>query len=118
MSKTTNRLRLRPRANAGKPAKIRRPFKSPLTSLWPHDGSKLARILTLLMRPEGAMLGELVHVTGWREHSVRAAMTNIIKRRLDLYVRTVKSQDGWRRYYVTKPRATNQSAETKDGNND
>jgi hypothetical protein len=72
MPKTPARVRLHP-----KPKKARLVFKVPRKAAPPRDGSKLARILALITRPSGASLGELVHISGWREHSVRAALTGI-----------------------------------------
>ena len=68
-----------------RPKKARLVFKVPRKAAPPRDGSKLAKILALITRPTGASLGELVRISGWREHSVRsAALTGIAKRRLSL----------------------------------
>ncbi len=40
-------------------------------------GTKKATITALLQRPNGAGMAELVSVTGWLEHSVRAALTGL-----------------------------------------
>ena len=96
MPKPPTRVRLHP-----KPKKARLVFKVPKEAAPPRDGSKLAKILALITRPTGASLGELVRISGWREHSVRAALTGIAKRNLGLRVTSVKSHDRVRRYYVT-----------------
>jgi hypothetical protein len=41
--------------------------------------SKQATIAALLRRPEGAAITELMTVTGWQQHSVRAALTGLRK---------------------------------------
>jgi DNA-binding MarR family transcriptional regulator len=43
-------------------------------------GSKIAAVLTLLKRPEGATLLELVDATEWLPHTIRAAMTGLRKK--------------------------------------
>ena len=90
------RVRLHPR-----PKRARLVFKVPRKAAPPRDGSKLAKILALTTRPTGASLGELVRISGWREHSIRAALTGIAKRNLGLRVTSAKSHDRVRRYYVT-----------------
>lgn len=45
-----------------------------------RSGSKIARVLALLRRPEGATLAELVEATGWLPHTTRAALTGLKKK--------------------------------------
>ena len=68
-----------------------------------RKGTKLARMVELLSRPDGASLGELVHATGWREHSVRAALSAGVRHTLGLQLSSVKLFDSKRRYYATAP---------------
>ena len=42
-----------------------------------RPGTKLALVLELLSRPDGATLGELIAVTGWLPHTTRAALSRI-----------------------------------------
>jgi hypothetical protein len=46
----------------------------------PRDGSKLAQVIALLNRPDGANLDEMVSATGWLPHTMRAALTGLRKR--------------------------------------
>jgi hypothetical protein len=41
----------------------------------PRDGSKLARVLDLLQRSDGATILNLTEATGWLPHTTRAALT-------------------------------------------
>ena len=41
--------------------------------------AKKAAIVALLERPNGAAIGDLIEVTGWQTHSVRAALTGLRK---------------------------------------
>src|SRR5271170_5017213 len=46
----------------------------------PRDGTKLAQVIELLQRGHGATIGDLIAVTGWLAHTMRAAMTGLRKR--------------------------------------
>ncbi|MER2263856.1 DUF3489 domain-containing protein, partial [Methylobacterium oxalidis] len=46
----------------------------------PRSGSKLALVLSLLRREQGATLDDLIGATGWLPHSTRAALTGLRKR--------------------------------------
>ena len=46
----------------------------------PRAGSKIARVIALLQRDEGATLGEMVEATGWLPHTTRAALTGLKKK--------------------------------------
>jgi hypothetical protein len=46
----------------------------------PMATSKIATVLDLLRRPEGATLAEMVEATGWLPHSTRAALTGLRKK--------------------------------------
>ena len=45
----------------------------------PRSNSKIASVLELLRRPDGAALDELTVVTGWQKHTARAALTGLKK---------------------------------------
>jgi hypothetical protein len=46
----------------------------------PRDGTKLAQVVGLLQRDQGATLDEVVAATGWLPHTSRAALTGLRKR--------------------------------------
>jgi Protein of unknown function (DUF3489) len=46
----------------------------------PRPGSKLATVIDLLQRSEGATLSNLIEATGWLSHTTRAALTGLRKR--------------------------------------
>ena len=46
----------------------------------PRDGSKLARVIDLLRRSDGATILQLTEATGWLPHTTRAALTGLRKR--------------------------------------
>jgi Protein of unknown function (DUF3489) len=46
----------------------------------PRDGSKLALVIELLRRADGATIVDLSQATGWLPHTTRAALTGLRKR--------------------------------------
>ena len=46
----------------------------------PRSASKIAQVIALLERAEGATLAELVEATGWLPHTTRAALTGLRKK--------------------------------------
>jgi hypothetical protein len=49
-------------------------------SATPREGTKLAQVIALLERAEGAGISELMSATGWLAHTTRAALTGLRKR--------------------------------------
>jgi len=45
-----------------------------------RNGSKIATVIAMLERDEGATLDEMVKVTGWLPHTTRAALTGLRKK--------------------------------------
>ena len=59
----------------------------------PRSGTKQAKIIALLQRPEGASIAEIVAVTEWKAHSIRGLISGALKKKLGLPVASEK-QDG------------------------
>lgn len=55
------------------------PASAPTTEASAKPRSKRALVLDLLRRDDGATLPELMAVTGWQAHSVRAVLTGLRK---------------------------------------
>lgn len=64
----------------------------------PRVGSKLATVVALLTRPEGASIKALMATTGWLSHTTRAALTGLRKR--GMVITRDKVADGSSRYRV------------------
>jgi hypothetical protein len=60
--------------------------------------TKQERMLTLLCRPEGASIEEMMQATTWRQHSVRGFLAGTVKRKLGFSLTSSKPDDGVRRY--------------------
>jgi len=66
-----------------------------------RPGSKTARVLELLRRPEGATLQELVAATGWQPHTVRGFISGTLAKKLGHKVTRAKRDDGAGVYSLT-----------------
>jgi hypothetical protein len=62
----------------------------------PRSGSKIAVVLELLQRPEGATIDELIAATRWLPHTIRAALSSLRKRG---YVIALRRGEGDRAAY-------------------
>ncbi len=51
-----------------------------------RPGTKLAALLVALRRPQGATNLQLMLATGWQPHSVRGAISGLLRKRLGLNV--------------------------------
>jgi Protein of unknown function (DUF3489) len=58
----------------------------------PRRGTKIARVVELLQRDQGANLDELIAATGWLPHTARAALTGL--RHRGYYVRLERGETG------------------------
>src|ERR1700674_4965915 len=65
-----------------------------------RDGSKAAKILDLLKRPEGATLAAIIKATSWQAHSVRGFLSGTIRKKMGLNVVSTKADDGDRSYSI------------------
>ena len=65
-----------------------------------REGSKSAKVLDLLKRPDGATLKELMKATGWQAHSVRGFLSGAVSKKMGLVVTSAKGEDGERSYSV------------------
>src|SRR6218665_357605 len=70
----------------------------PLECIPVRPGTKLAALVVALRRPQGATNLQLTLATGWQPHSVRGAISGLLRRRLGLTVTQARNADGERVY--------------------
>jgi hypothetical protein len=62
--------------------------------------TKQERMLTLLSRPEGASIEEMMQATNWQQHSVRGFLAGTVKKKLGFTLSSANTADDVRRYHV------------------
>ncbi len=66
-----------------------------------RPGTKLAAIIDAMRHPGGATIVQMMDGTGWQAHTVRGAISGMVRKRLGFEVVTEKSVDGQRAYRIT-----------------
>jgi len=90
------------KAKSGKttsPAK-KAPTSAKKAAAGAREGTKAAKILDLLKRPDGATAKELMKATGWQPHSIRGFLSGTVAKKMKLTVVSAKGEDGERTYSV------------------
>jgi hypothetical protein len=64
------------------------------------SGSKQHALLGLLQRPEGATIAEMQAATGWQPHSVRGALSGVLRNKLGHMVTSTKEGERGRVYHI------------------
>ena len=59
-----------------------------------RPGSKQARVLAMLRRPEGATVDEVASATGWQRHTVRGVFSGALKKKLGLAIGSEREERG------------------------
>jgi Protein of unknown function (DUF3489) len=75
-------------AKAAKPAKAASSEKPA-----PRPGTKQARMIELLKRPDGATVEQIAAATGWQHHTVRGAISGALKKKLGLTVEATRTRE-------------------------
>lgn len=65
-----------------------------------RPGTKLAALVMALLRPQGATSLQLMLATGWRPHTVRGAISGLLRKKLGLNVVLAHNDSGDRVYRV------------------
>ncbi len=84
-----------------KPTAPRSKGKTPPLAVRP--GTKQALLIDLLKRKNGAAIDEAVEATGWQPHSVRGAISGVLKKKLGLTVISATVEGRGRVYRIVEP---------------
>jgi len=74
----------------------------PTAALEAKASSKQDLIIKLLRRPQGATIDELAKATVWQVHSVRGAISGVLKKRLGLAVASETTEKRGRVYRIER----------------
>lgn len=64
--------------------------------------TKLAQLEAMLRRPEGAAIRQLSKALGWQTHSIRGAMSGLLKKKRELKITSSKVEGSERVYRITE----------------
>ncbi len=77
------------------------PFESKTEQVAQNERvTKQERMLTLLSRPQGASIEEMMQATDWQQHSVRGFLAGTVKKKLGFWLTSSKPDGGIRRYRI------------------
>ena len=74
--------------------------KLEVTSRTIRPCTKLAAIIDAMRHPGGATIAQMMAGTGWQAHTVRGAISGMVRKRLGYEVITEKGTDGQRTYRI------------------
>ena len=66
-----------------------------------RPGTKLAKVVAALQNPDGATIFQLMCCTGWQSHTIRGALSGMVRKKLGLNVISTKAAGGERVYRIT-----------------
>ncbi|MDI1244071.1 MAG: DUF3489 domain-containing protein [Rhodoferax sp.] len=63
-------------------------------------GTKLAKLVASLQNPEGATIFQLMSSTGWQRHTIRGAISGMLRKKYGLKIEMADSANGDRVYRI------------------
>ena len=88
----TKRAKGRP-AKGKKARTTARASGEPAEKPTPRAGTKQARMIEMLKRPEGATVEQIAEATGWQHHTIRGAISGALKKKLGLTVEATRTRE-------------------------
>jgi hypothetical protein len=74
---------------ASEPEAAREPSRKPAR----RAGTKQAKMIEMLKRPEGATVEQIAVATGWQHHTIRGAISGALKKKLSLTVEATRTRE-------------------------
>jgi hypothetical protein len=74
---------------ASEPEAAREPSAKPT----PRAGTKQAKMIEMLKRPEGATVEQIAEATGWQHHTIRGAISGALKKKLSLTAEATRTRE-------------------------
>ncbi|PRX27776.1 Protein of unknown function [Meinhardsimonia xiamenensis] len=71
-------------------------------TLKPRSGTKQAQLIEMLRAEGGATIDEIAAATGWKPHTVRGAMSGVLKKKLGLTITSEKVEGRGRVYSIAR----------------
>jgi hypothetical protein len=65
----------------------------PASKPTPRAGTKQAKMIEMLKRPEGATVEQIGAATGWQHHTIRGAISGALKKKLGLTVEATRTRE-------------------------
>lgn len=75
----------------------KKPKPAPKTRT-PREGTKQAKLIDMLSRPEGGTIDEMAAALSWAPHTIRGAMSGALKKTLGLEITSEKDDQRGRVY--------------------
>ena len=69
------------------------PEAQPTSKPTPRAGTKQAKMIEMLKRPEGATVEQIAAATGWQKHTIRGAISGALKKKLGLTVEATRTRE-------------------------
>lgn len=82
----------------------KKPTSSTLQEALHARSTKQELVLSLLSRPKGACIDEIMQATNWQKHSVRGFLAGTVKRKLAFTLISTKNEGEERRYRIEQRR--------------
>lgn len=96
-AKTAKKVKVAPK-KAIAPKIVKPKAEKPVKAKPPKGESKLDKMVTLLSRPQGATVQELMDATEWQQHTVRSALSHALGKKRGYKIVSTK-EDGKDRVY-------------------
>jgi hypothetical protein len=89
----TKRTKGRPAKGKAKAGRAAPAISEGTSKPTPRAGTKQAKMIQMLKRPEGATVEQIAAATGWQHHTIRDAISGALKKKLGLTVEATRTRE-------------------------